>query len=485
MKRQTGLVGVFVCAALSALGGPAWGEVPPPNASVPQVMAELKRIEAAQARLQVDALRMEYQEAARARPADTLVRVFIAWCSMPSDDTWNQLKGYASVNPDNPWLHYGMGRVYLSWKMRDQAKAEFDTVLKKDPKFYPATLGLADLARQKEDWDQAEQLYKATLAVNDDATAWAGLGFMAAARGQGDAAREAFKKSIASFPEQPGVLERLSRLCVEAKDPATQDVVMKLVELQPKNREARKLLANLQFDAGDKKGAAASYEKLFRLGDPEIAIAQRLADIYREQGAAEDEERILELVARLDKTQTSAVMRLAELALAKKNDERARAQWLEALERDPKLAQAHFNLGQQAAAQNTLFEAAEHYLAAAELQGPGADEGKAEAEKLIASFELPKVSFTGGVDSINVKVSITLDKLWQKRVLLKPGLGGTLRIRVRVDSEGVVKGVDVVEDTVGDPMLTGHAYFALKRATWPKQKREPVFEFELNKKKGK
>jgi Tfp pilus assembly protein PilF len=462
----------------------AWSAIPMGNAPTPAVMTELRRIEAAQTRLQVDPLRMEYQELARNSPSDVMLRVYIAWCSMPSDDTWNQLKGYASVNPDHPWLHYGMGRVFLAWKDKDSAKKEFDAILKKDPKFYPAIIGLADLARQKDDLDGAEQQYKAALAIQDDATAWAGLGFLAAARNKPEEARQAFKKSVAQFPDQPGVLERLVKTGLEVKDPETAEYAQKLVELQPRNREARKTLADLQFQAGDKKGATASYEKLFRLGDPEPELARRLAGLYQEAGAAEDEERVLELLSRLDKKDASLQMRLAELAEAKKDTQKLEGRLLDALDRDPSLALAHYKLGLIKRDAKVLHEAVEQFQAAGALQGPGSAEGKAEAEKIIKDFDLPK-PFGGDVDAINWKVSSTLGKLFEKRVLLKPGLNGILKVRVSVDKDGNVGGVSIVEDSIGDPVLTGHAYFALKTATWPKKRREPVFEFELGKKKGK
>ena len=40
-----------------------------------------------------------------------------------------------------------MGRIYTHWKgMSDLARTEFDAVLKKDPKFFPAIIGLGDIA---------------------------------------------------------------------------------------------------------------------------------------------------------------------------------------------------------------------------------------------------------------------------------------------------------------------------------------------------
>lgn len=53
-------------------------------------------------------------------------------------------------------------------------------------------------------------------------------------------------------------------------------------------------------------------------------------------------------------------------------------------------------------------------------------------------------------------------------------------------AEGVVESSEVVEDTLGDPLLAGHAVFALRDAEFEKKRREPVFEFELGPvKKGK
>ncbi len=68
---------------------------------------------------------------------------------------------------------------------------------------------------------------------------------------------------------------------------------------------------------------------------------------------------------------------------------------------------------------------------------------------------------------------------------MNPKLGGDIKLRVRVAPDGVVQGVDVLTDTVGDSALLGHAYVALLDAEFEKRKREPVFEFELGQKKKK
>src|SRR5438094_4698276 len=86
--------------------------VPTGNAPIADVVRELQAISGAQLKGNVGERRLQYQELARKMPADPLPRVFLAWCDMPSDDSWNQLKGIATINPENPWVHYGMAQVY-------------------------------------------------------------------------------------------------------------------------------------------------------------------------------------------------------------------------------------------------------------------------------------------------------------------------------------------------------------------------------------
>src|SRR5689334_2591764 len=126
-------------------------------AAVSDVVKELQAIVGSQARGTVNERRLVYQDLARKMPSDPLPRVYLAWCDMPSDESWNQLKGIATINPENPWVHYGMASVYTLWKMKDQAKTELETVLKADPKFYPAIVTQGDLALLSGDAAKAEE----------------------------------------------------------------------------------------------------------------------------------------------------------------------------------------------------------------------------------------------------------------------------------------------------------------------------------------
>lgn len=459
---------------------------PPPSSGAPiaEVLAELRQIEGAALRNAVDPLRFKYTEAARQRPNDPMVRVYLAWCELPHDEAWNQLKAIAPLHPDNPWVRWGMGRMYLRWKMKDQAKIEFDEVVKKNPTFYPALTGLGLLARSKGDAAAAQAAFEAALKIADDAEARAGLGLIWLAQGQKEKATEALKKGIELWQDQPEALDALATLYREANDvPSAIKVAAVVADLNPKDRAARKTVADLRFEAGQKAEAAADFERLQRLGNPEPTMLRKLASLYRDLNNVEAEERTLQQLAAIDKTDADAPHRLSRLAAGRDAGEVAEGQLLEAIERAPDRAEFKLELARERVKREMLYEALDSYRQAmAAHDAAVAEAAKKEGEELSKKFKLPAKPARGSVEAVYSTVAKGLNDFYLERKRRKPNLAGELKARVRIDKAGVVKGVDLIADTVGDPLLAGHVYFALYDATYPKQKREPVFEFELGKK---
>ncbi|MBL8912635.1 MAG: tetratricopeptide repeat protein [Archangium sp.] len=470
---------VVLLSAITVHGAP---EVLPPTV---ETMTELRKIEAAGYHQgQLDTFRLKYQDLARAKPGDAMPRVFVAWCTLPSDDAWNQLKAVATIFPDNPWVRYGMGRIYTTWKsMSDLARTEFDAILKRDPNFYPALVGLGDVARNKKDWPLAEEKYRAALKLNgEDPFAHAGLGLTLAEQGKKEEALAELKKAIATQPEQPNAVVTLVKLSTELKDPDTLKAAEALNELRPKDREARKLLADLRFDAQDKPGAAKEYERLVRLGNPTLDVLKRLATLDKELNDAEGEERTLQIIAALDDKDPTSNLRIAELRFARKDFEGAEGQWLEALARDPKLVVPHEGIAKSKLEQQKPHEALEELRQVLALDATRT-ESATLAAKLEADFKLPARKPRGKLDNVYWNVQASLAKYFDLKKAAKPALEGKYRIRVRLGADSKVKGVDVLEDTVKDPDLLGHVYFGLRDAEYVGQKGEPVFEFVLGKKK--
>ncbi len=450
-----------------------------------EVMAELRRIEAAVHRGEVDAVRLKYQAAVRARPGDAMPRVFLAWCTLPSDDAWNQLKAVAAIFPDNPWVHYGMGRIYSTWKgMRAQAQNEFELVLKKDNSFFPALTGLGDLYRFNKDYPAAEKYYRLALAKSELPFAYAGLGLTLLAQQKTDEARTALRKAIALQPEQPEALTALIELSREAKEPDTLKLVQMLADLRPKDGEVRRQLADLRFDAGEKAVAAKEYERVVRLGNPSLEVLKRLASLHRELGDTESEERALQNLAALDSKNPEPNIRLAQLRHERKDDEAAEGQWLEAMARDAQRVEPHLAIAQLRLERGLSHESLEEFRKVVQLD-PSRTEAVAMVKKLEADFKLPLKKPRGNFNNVFFAVQASLAKFFEERKLANPKLGGELKLRVRVSPKSIVQGVDVILDTVKDELLLGHAYFGLADAQYVSQKGEPTFEFELGAKKAK
>ncbi len=472
--------------SMSMCASAAFGAEPPAERAPPdQIIAELQKIQTAQAKgsESIDTLRLAYKTLAQQRPGDVMLRVYLAFCDIPSDSGWNQLKQVLGVDSKNKWARYGLARTYNAWKMRPEARKEWDSLLAEDSGFYLAMAGLGDLARIEGDEASAEKQYRASIAVRDNPWARSALGFQLLTQGRKELAKPEFEKSLQQWPEQPKAAAALLSLYSDPQSAEAVKLLLSLAALEPKNKEARVAVARLRDSEGKTKEAAAEYERAVRLGDTSTPTVSRLAQLYRTLGDDAAEERTLELQAGSDRASPDANVRLSELALARNDAERAEGQLLEALARDQKCAQAHLQLGQLKLKQNVLHEALEAFRAGAAIGGEGTRAAASQrcaqqAEALEKQLNMPKPA-AGSINSISNAVAKALAKFYTEEKKRRSIASGTLKLRVRVDEEGVVKGVDVLSDEAKDPLTLAFAYLSLRSAQFPKAKRDPVFEFDV------
>jgi tetratricopeptide (TPR) repeat protein len=451
---------------------------------IDSVLGELRRIEAAVLRGQVDAVRVEYQSLIRERPAEAMPRIYLAWCTLPSNESWNALKGLSPIFPENPWVSYGLARTYLAWKMRDEGTAELEKLLVQHKRFYPALVAKADFSRLSKNWVDAEANYKAALMMASDPVAKAGLGVTFKEMGRPADALGALKSGLTEFPEQPQALGALFELAQQASDgEASLLAARTLADVQPKSREARRALADLRFSRGEKAEAVKEYERLLRLGDPDAEPARRLATLYRELKDIEGEERALIIVSALDKASATANLRLADLKLQKGDLEATEGQLLEALEREPQLAEPGYRLGRLAADKRLLHESLARWRSAASKQGPDAVKARDEADALSARLKLPAQPLSGSLEAVYAKAMKSIDGFFAERRRSNRSLSGLMKLRIQIEPDGQVAGVDVLEDQVGDALLTAHVHAILSQASYAPKKRDTTLEFELGEKK--
>jgi tetratricopeptide (TPR) repeat protein len=463
-------------AALFATSALAADPPPPPTA---QVMARLRELETAALGGNGQALRDQLQSQVERSPRDWMLRVYAAWCVMPSDTAWNELKDISLHAQDMPWPNLGMARVYVAWKMRDLADQELKIALKKSPGFYPALVVQGDMARIAGHPDAAAALYRQALEAADDPAAHAGLGLTLLAQGKTADAKVELAKGVDAWPSQPDALAALADLAVREKDAASaMKRYRQLLALSPKDKRARRALADQAFDAGDKTAAAPEYLRLVEEGDADPEVIRRLGTMMDQIKTSPSAERVFFKMADADASSPEPYYRLADLAEAQGDLARAEKRLVSASARAPKDPAPQVRLARLRAKREQFAGALEAYRAAQAL-GPLPADATAELTALVGKLMLPAAPARGSLDKIYAQVSTSLNALYQERVKELPDLSGSLKLRVTVGDDGRASAVDMVEDSVKDPLLAGHASLALQEAQYPKQRREPVFEFEL------
>jgi tetratricopeptide (TPR) repeat protein len=448
------------------------------KAEIPEVWNTLRSIESRSARGQGDEARLEYQAQVKNNTRDVLLRLYLAWCSIPSAESWNSLKGWSTIYPENPWLHYGMGRIFAQWKMLDAATASLQAALQYNKDFYPAWVALGDLARHSSDFSQAENHYRRALAIHDDAEGRAGLGLTLVALGRTSQGLEELRRGIELWPDQPEALATLAEAAKRQQDQKTAAYYLaKLLDLRPRDRDGRRTLADLYFEAGDKEPAAAEYERVLKVA-PSLEVALRLSRLYADFQRPQDEGRTLQAVLSLDPVNPAPAVRLSELSEARGDFEAAEGLLAEAARRGPQDGAILLRLARLQNRRGKLVGALENYRAAEKLGGASAAEAEKEARELARSLRLPSRPFQGTIESVQGNVSWTLHLFAKDRMKDRLDVDAAMKFRIKVDDGGRAE-LETLENSLDDGFLYAHTYLALKDAAYAKQRRESIVEFSV------
>ncbi|QSQ18913.1 hypothetical protein JY651_26525 [Pyxidicoccus parkwayensis] len=465
---------------LLALAAPGWGAatrpVLPPEA---EVMAALRRLETARAQGKSRELEDDFDAQARARPRDSMPRVYRAWLLFPTDACWNELKALSTLFPENPWPQVGMALIYVRWGMLAEARAALAPLLREQPGFAPALWADAVLLQAERKPAEAEGRYREALAKLDAPQIRTALGlFLAQQPGREADARAELTRSVEAWAEQPEALKVLARLAQAGNDVRAAAVAgEKLVGLKPRDREAHRLQSGLWLAAGEKEKAAASLERYVALGGAEPASLTQLARLYAELGRAADEEKALGRLMEADAKDAEAALRLSELAEARGDLAGAEGFLVKASARAPERADIPLRRARMVLKQERFQDALDAYRAALAAPERRVPEAEAEAAALVKRFRLPATPAKGTPDQIYNRVSMGLVALYMERLKELPDLKGNLKVRVQVDASGRATQVSVLYDSLKDALIAGHAHFAFLDAQYPPGIEAPVFQY--------
>jgi tetratricopeptide (TPR) repeat protein len=147
-------------------------------------------------------------------PSSTQVRLLNAE-ALEAQERWNEAaaeyRAILAQNPNLPGIHFRLGRLLLSLpenaitpETREEARKEFESELKINPRNAGAEYVLGELARQASDWPQAiEHFSKATKLDTNFADAFIGLGRSLIADKQFPASIPPLEHAVKLKPENP------------------------------------------------------------------------------------------------------------------------------------------------------------------------------------------------------------------------------------------------------------------------------------------
>jgi tetratricopeptide (TPR) repeat protein len=446
-----------------------------------KIAAMLRSISARVRKGQGAELRDELQEQLRIHPGDSLLKIYCAWTSAPSEDAWEQINNVSKKHPGEPWSWVAQGNIYLHWRgFLEQADDQYQRALKAVPGFVPAEVGRADVLRLKGKLSEARAAYEAVLLRAPDwQEALLGLGMVQAALND-PAARASLERALQIDPEDFQAITAMAKLASDTKDSDTAiRLYRKVLEYDPSDRPTHLVLARLLHAKGDVASATLEYEAAMALAS-DAELASVLAKAYRDQNRPEDELRALEKLAELDATHPDPLLRMAELRKEQNDLEASESALRQASERKPDDPEILLALARLLRDRENALGAIEAYRAAKEKGSPAAGQ---ELKALETAVSLPEKPISGEPNRIYQEVFRRLNKQFEVRQRDNKLLGGALRLKVSIDEEGKVTAVELIEDTVHDDVLTALIYFSLKDAIYPKGKRSPTFEFVLNSRK--
>jgi tetratricopeptide (TPR) repeat protein len=350
------------------------------------------------------------QRDAAAHPADpervgTLARTLHAWeLWEAAHQTYERLRRIDPRRRDWPYLH---GVVLQRLARHEDAAAAFRAALTIDPSYLPARVKLAEALLEAGHLDESATLF--TGLVNEPAAepmAEMGLGRVAAAQGQHDAAVAHLEKAVALFPELGAAHYALARsyralgrrddarraLALHerygARWPAIDDEVFaRVAELRSDPRAEMQRGMRLA-ERGDIEGAIAAHEAALAR-DPSLAQAHsNLISLYGRTARWDRAEEHYRRVVALGVNLGDAHYDYGVLLGLQEKWEPAAAAYRRALAVNPAHAQAHNNLGQLLERQRAFDDAAREYQLAVERE-PGFRLGRFNLGRMLIALNRP------------------------------------------------------------------------------------------------
>lgn len=371
--------------------------------------------------------------------------------------------------------------VYAAWKMPDQASGRCEMA---DDRLTEQGAAIVDVARaelnrRRGQLEEAQTLIDNALSVDNGCAAALIEGArIAQARGDNAKALESWERARASWPKCYLCAVEAAKLTEVV---ATREAALPLWEaalaLQPDAVDALKRYG-AALAGSDGARALAAYEKAIAAGHTDVPTLMGAAQLA---AAAGDDDKALGFAEKAAQTQANEIdaWRLI-LTLAQKKGDAARSlksstEILRLVDED---LPALVVLARDARAQDRLVDAVLRYDAAGRAIASGRTSPLAVADveavtkehkKLLTELKVAAKPAKGSATSVIASVKNTVQALFVERLKQSAKSKtakrqGMIEVAVTVADTGTVDEVEIVKDTLGDPVVTAGVVANLRRA---------------------
>jgi tetratricopeptide (TPR) repeat protein len=404
-------------------------------------------------------------------------RLLWGWANSDDQGALETFQALVTQDAGLPWAYAGIARVYLHWKIWDQADAALTRACKLNASVAEFWVLRGDLERLRGQPARAGEAYLKALQLRPTPFADDGLGLLAASAKHPDEARSRFLAARALRADDYLATRGLADLALAAGD--SRGALTELVRLQqlaPENLGLRLESIDLRKKVGDSTGIVADAEVAFRLGAHDPSVLKVLLAHYQQTGRTAEERSVLKELGTSGDLDAQGYRRLGELDLAAGKEVEALEDYQKAIVLSPKdagLLRAHATLLLR---RGMLVEAIEDCR---QLQALNEDPGD-DLKAVLKTVALARKPISGSsVAAINLKLGSELNKLYRTLLRDKPSLAGTMRLQVWVKADGRATGSEYKENTVASPELAANLYWNARDARYPRAAARYTFSFEL------
>jgi tetratricopeptide (TPR) repeat protein len=427
-----------------------------------------------------------------AKPSAPPVERFLAAYGIGDGDVaWKLFKRLQQDEPDLPWGETGMGRIYVQWRLWDQAQAAFGRALRLVPGFSIALVERGAMWRALKQPDKARADADAALAQDpQDARALLLVAQLDDDAGAKPLQRQAeYAVALAQAPDLYEAGAALAALAEAAGDTrGALAALEKLAEASPRDAKLQRQIAGLRRRVNDLPGAARALEAAVAQGLASKDALEELAAIAEKTGDRDKEEAALKRLRRLDPKDRRVVVRLAQLHQGDPGAQLEDASALLAF--DPHDAWAHLMLAEaRRAAHDTVGQLLELDEARRGKAHPEAreapEQARVQSAALRAELGVPETPLSAKtVNGLYYRASAILTRAYEKRRAERPDLRGHLELKVRINGRGGADSVELVRDGIGDKSLATCLQATLREAQYPTKQTTLTFKFDLAPPKG-